>query len=141
VRYLSIAVAATAFAAAAPTAGAKSFQPGDVRVCGARACIVLRSQPVLDVLSSFYYGARSPTAAPAPPTRTPYLRLLYANGYVTGVVAGPRFTRFLSFGVHTGYFRARVWYAVPPRVAAELRLLASKLAPAALPADILASSH
>jgi hypothetical protein len=140
--WVALAAGLALAAAVGHAAGAKTFQPGDVRACGPNACVVIRSQPVLDALSRFYYGEpASPAAATAPSKHSPYLRLLYSNGYVTGVVAGPRFGRFLSFGVHTGYFRARTWYAVPPRVAGELRLLASRLLPEALPANILSRSH
>jgi hypothetical protein len=129
-------------ATVAHAAGAKTFQPGDVRACGPVVCVVIRSQPVLDALSRFYYGEPTgPAAASAPPDHSPYLRLLYSDGYVTGIVAGPQFGRFLSFGVHTGYFRARTWYTVPRRVAGELRLLASKLSPQPLPGNILSRSH
>jgi len=141
-RRVLIAAAVTVSAVVgAQTAGAKSFQPGDVRICGPHACVVLRSQNALDALSRFYYGAPSPGRAPAPPIRSPYLRLEYKDGYVTGVVAGPRFARFLSFGVNLDQFRARTWYVVPPRLAAELRLLAPRLSPATLPGDILSLSH
>jgi hypothetical protein len=114
----------------------KQFGPGDVRACGVHRCIAIQSQPVLDSLATFYYGRPAPTRTVRPKTRSPYLRLVYKDGYVTGVAAGSRFTRFLSFGVNLGQFAARKWYRVPAPVAAELRLLAQRLSPGRLPRNI-----
>jgi hypothetical protein len=114
----------------------KQFRPGDVRACGMHRCAAVRSQRVLDALAKFYYGRPSPTRTAAPRRRSSYLRLVYRDGYVTGVAAGSRFTRFLSFGVNLGQFAARAWYVVPKPVAAELRLLAQHLSPGRLPRNI-----
>jgi hypothetical protein len=119
-----------------PVASAKQFGPGDVRACGAHRCVAIRSQRVLDALAKFYYGRPSPTQTAAPKKRSRYLRLVYKDGYVTGIAAGSRFTRFLSFGVNLGQFAAQTWYAVPPAVASELRRLAPHLSAARLPKHI-----
>jgi hypothetical protein len=119
----------------------KQFRPGDMRACGVHRCVAIRSQRVLDALANFYYGQPAPTSTPAPKKRSVYLRLVYRDGYVTGIAAGSRFTHFLSFGVNTGQFAARTWYAVPAPVAAKLRLLASHLSAGRLPKDILSRSH
>ena len=132
-------LAVTATAANATTT--KQFEPGDVRACGVHRCAAIRSQRVLDSLARFYYGRPAPTPAAAPGKGASYLRLVYRNGYVTGVAAGARFTRFLSFGVNLGQFRARTWYAVSPSVAAELRRLAPQVSPGRLPEHILLRSH
>jgi hypothetical protein len=139
-----LALVAAFLAIAAATANAatlKQFRPGDVRACGPHRCVAIRSQPVLDALARFYYGRPVPTRASAPPTGSSYLRLVYRNGYETGVAAGPRFNRFLSFGVNLDQFSARTWYAVPAPVAAELRRLAPRLSPGRLPTNILFRSH
>lgn len=122
-------------------AGAKQFRPGDVRACGLHRCVSIRSQHVLNVLANFYYGRPAPTSTSAPKKRAIYLRLVYPNGYVTGVAAGSRFTDFLSFGVNMGQFAARTWYVLPAPVATKLRLLASRLSVGRLPKDILSRSH
>jgi hypothetical protein len=139
-----VALIAVCLAVATSTANAttmKRFRPGDVRACGVHRCVAIRSQSVLDVLGRFYYGRPAPTRAAAPNKRAPYLRLLYRDGYVTGVAAGSRFTRFLSFGVNLGQFGARTWYAVPGAVAAELRRLALHISTPRLPENILSRSH
>jgi hypothetical protein len=134
-----VCLAVTATAASATTM--KQFRPGDVRACGVDRCVAIRSQRVLDSLARFYYGRPAPTRAAAPARRASYLRLVYRDGYVTGVAAGSRFTRFLSFGVNLGQFGARTWYAVPGPVAAELRRLALHLSAGRLPTNILSRSH
>jgi hypothetical protein len=136
---VAVCLAVTATAANATTM--KEFRPGDVRVCGVDRCVPIRSQRVLDVLARFYYGRPAPTRAAAPGKRASYLRLVYRNGYVTGVAAGSRLTRFLSFGVNLGQFGARMWYAVPDPVAAELRRLSLSVAAGRLPTNILSRSH
>ncbi|MGH3008928.1 MAG: hypothetical protein ACRDLM_05905 [Gaiellaceae bacterium] len=123
-------------------ASAKDFRPGDVRACGTHhSCVALAGQKALDSLSGFYYGSRTPARAAAPRAHSPYLRLLYSDGYVTGVVAGARFNRFLSFGVNTGQFAVGTWYRVPAAVSRELRRLARNLSPGSLPRNILRRSH
>jgi hypothetical protein len=119
-----------------PVASGKQFRPGDVRACGPRRCVAIRSQRILDALAKFYYGRPSPTQTVAPRKRSRYLRLVYKDGYVTGIAAGSRFTHFLSFGVNLGQFAARTWYAVPGPVASELRSLAPRLSAARLPKHI-----
>lgn len=119
----------------------KEFRPGDVRACGVHRCAAIRSQRILEVLANFYYGRPSPARTAAPKQRSVYLRLVYRNGYVTGIAAGSRFTHFLSFGVNLGQFAARKWYAVPAPVASELQTLASHLSTGRLPKNIVARSH
>jgi len=87
----------------------KQFRPGDVRACGAHRCVAIRSQRVLDALARFYYGRPAPMRTVAPRKRSLYLRLVYKDGYVTGIAAGPRFTHFLSFGVNLGQFASKTW--------------------------------
>jgi hypothetical protein len=140
----SVVLAAVCLAVAASAANAttmKEFRPGDVRACGVDRCIAIRSQRVLDALARFYYGSPAPTRASVPAKRAPYLRLVYRDGYVTGVAVGTRFTRFLSFGVNLGQFAARRWYAVPGPVAADLRRLGTNISTARLPKNILSRSH
>jgi hypothetical protein len=131
-------MAAVAVLMLAQVASAKQFSPGDVRACGVRRFLSIRSQHVLDALAKFYYGRPWPTRTLAPRKRSLYLRLAYRDGYVTGIAAGPRFTHFLSFGVNLGQFASRTWYVVPGPVAAELRLLAPHLSAAKLPKSIRA---
>lgn len=138
---LLVALLVLALSQAAGARTMKQFRPGDVRACGVHRCVPIRSQRVLDGLANFYYGRPAPTSTLAPKKRSAYLRLVYRNGYVTGIAAGSRFSRFLSFGVNEGQFAPRTWYAVPASVAAKLRLLASHLSAGRLPKDILLRSH
>src|SRR6266576_2254416 len=124
---LLVALLVLVLSQAADARTMKQFRPGDVRACGLHHCVSIRSQRPLDALANFYYGRPAPTRTPSPKKRSVYLRLVYRNGYVTGIAAGSRFTRFLSFGVNLGQFAARTWYTVPVPVAAKLRLLAPHL--------------
>lgn len=119
----------------------KQFRPGDVRACGVHHCVAIRSQRALDALANFYYGRSAPGRIAAPKERSVYVRLVYKDGYVTGIAAGSRFASFLSFGVNLGQFAARTWYRVPAPVAAELRLLAPHLLAGRLPKNVLSRSH
>jgi hypothetical protein len=131
--------AATITIAVVPAAAAKDFKPGDLRVCAANHCVPIKSQRALDALSAFYYGSATPNVARAPARRARYVELRFKNGYVTGIAAGGRFDRFLSFGVNLDQFRARTWYAIPRRVSDEVRRLAAGLRSQPLPADVLES--
>jgi hypothetical protein len=110
-------------------AHAKDFQPGDVRVCNAKRCKAVADAEVLPQLSAFYYSAEQPSAVPAPRLGAPYFELRYRNGYATGIVAGPRLDRFLSYGVHIGHFQRGIWYRVPRDASLELRELTAGIAP------------
>jgi hypothetical protein len=135
-----LAVVAVA-AAVLPAAGAKDFKPGDLRVCARTRCLPINDARVLTAIGAFYYQGGAPTRAKPPSPAARYVELRFRNGYVTGVAAGARFNRFLSFGVNLDRFLARTWYLIPDRFAAEIRRLASQLRPRQLPPDILDLSH
>jgi hypothetical protein len=139
-RRTALALAA-AFVLAVPAA-AKDFDPGDLRLCGARRCVPIADAAVLKQLAEFYYGPRPAARTPAPRLGAPYLELRFRNGYVTGIVAGAKLDRFLSYGVHLEKFRAGQWYAVPAASAHELRRLAGKrIVPLVLDRAALAKTH
>jgi hypothetical protein len=111
-------------------AAAKEFGPRDLSVCAAKRCFAIENRPVLRSLAGFYYDPKDPPVrVGAPRLGTPFFRLEFANGYVTGIVAGPRLDRFLSYGVNLDQFSAGVWYRVPPGAAADLKRLAASLTP------------
>jgi hypothetical protein len=122
-------------------AAAKDFQPGDLRVCNADRCVPITDPAVVRLLGPFYYGARSPKTVAAPRFGAPAFELRFPNGYATGVAASPRLDRFLSFGVNLGHFRKGVWYAIPPRLAAELRTLTAGMEPLRVTRGMLRRSH
>jgi hypothetical protein len=124
-----------------PGAAAKDFRPGDLRVCAASRCLPIENQRALDAIGAFYYGGAQAARTRSPRPRAPYVELRFRNGYVTGVAAGLRFDRFLSFGVNLDQFAARTWYATPARAALEIGRLATRLRPRPLPADVLSRSH
>lgn len=126
---------------ALPAATAKNFGPGDLRVCNAARCIAITERPTVALLGPFYYSGPKPALVTRPPLGSPYYELRFRNGYATGIVAGGRLDRFLSYGVHLERFRRDAWYAVPPQLAAALRKLADGLQPLRLTRAALAKSR
>jgi hypothetical protein len=56
---------------------------------------------------------------------SPTFYLRFRNGYITGIVAGAGFDRFLSYGVNEDRFVAGTWYRLPDAAAAALKRLAA----------------
>jgi hypothetical protein len=124
-----------------PSASAKDFHPGDLRVCNKVRCIAIENRAVLPRLGSFYYSGPSPARAPRPKLGAPYYELWFRNGYVTGIVATRRLDRFLSYGVYLERFARNRWYAVPYEMSRELRRLTVGLRPLRLTQAALAKSR
>ena len=136
---LVLVLVAAAFAA--PSAAAKDFQPGDLRLCGASGCAPLENAGSLKLLANFYYSDASPPKARPPRLGAPAFELRFTNGYVTGIVATTNLDRFLSYGVNLGHFRRGAWYRLPARAALELRRLAATLHPLRVTRSALARSR
>jgi hypothetical protein len=124
-----------------PSAGAKSFGPGDLRVCNATRCVAIVNRDVLPQLRSFYYSGPSPARVGRPPLGARYYELRFRNDYVTGIVATRRLDRFLSYGVHLDRFARNRWYAMPRPLSQELRRLTVSLRPLRLDRAALAKSR
>jgi hypothetical protein len=137
----SLLVAAVVAALLVPAASAKDFRPGDLSICNATQCEPVMSRRVSSLLGAFYYQRPVPATVARPRLGTPYYELRFDNGYVTGIVATRRLDRFLSYGVHLGHFQRDRWHALPPRAAADLRLLAASLRPLRLTRAALARSR
>jgi hypothetical protein len=112
-----------------PSANAKDFGPGDLRVCNSTRCVAIMNREVLPGLGRFYYSGPPPRRVARPALGAPYYELRFRNGYVTGIVAMRRLDRFLSYGVYLGRFARNRWYAVPRRLSEELRVLTAGLRP------------
>jgi hypothetical protein len=124
-----------------PSASAKDFGPGDLRVCNATRCVPIVEKEVLPLLGSFYYSGPALAHMSQPPLGTAYYQLRFRNNYVTGIVATRQLDRFLSYGVHLERFTRDIWYAVPARLSAELRRLTAGLRPLRVTRAALAKSH
>jgi hypothetical protein len=124
-----------------PSASAKDFGPGDLRVCNATRCVPIVKREVLPRLGSFYYSGPALRAVPRPPLGAPYYELRFRNDYVTGIVATRRLDRFLSYGVHLERFARGKWYALPHPLSGELRRLTVGLRPLRLTRAALARSR
>jgi hypothetical protein len=124
-----------------PSASAKDFGPGDLRVCNATRCVAIVNRAVLPALGSFYYSGAPLAHVRRPALGTPYFELRFRNDYVTGIVATQHLDRFLSYGVHLERFARGTWYAVPRRLSAELRRLTIGLRPLGVTRAALAKSR
>ena len=124
-----------------PSASAKDFGPGDVSVCNASRCVAIAAPRGVSQLRPFYFSGPALAHVRAPALGTPYYELRFDNGYATGIVATSRLDRFLSYGVHLERFARDQWYAVPPKLAAELRRLTAGLAPLRLTGAALRRSR
>jgi hypothetical protein len=124
-----------------PSASAKDFGPGDLRVCNATRCVAIVNGDVLPQLGSFYYSGPPPARLRAPVLGAPYYQLRFRNNYVTGIVATRQLDRFLSYGVHLERFAANRWYAVPRLLSEELRRLTVDLRPLHVTRAALAKSR
>jgi hypothetical protein len=113
----------------APSASAKDFGPGDLRVCNATRCVPIVSPEIVPLLGPFYYSGPAPARSGRPALRAPYYELRFRNGYATWVVATRQLDRFLSYGVHLERFASGTWYAVPRQLSQELRRLTATLRP------------
>jgi hypothetical protein len=113
----------------ASSSAAKEFGPGDLSVCDAARCIPIMNRDAVRALSGFYYTGPQPAAIGRPRWGANAFELRFKNGYVTGVAAGARLDRFLSFGVYLERFRRGTWYRLYPRAARELRRLTVSLEP------------
>lgn len=140
-RILPLGVLAAWALVALPAATAKDFRPGDLRVCDARRCVPVTKPQVLSELPSFYGSGPKLTRVARPPLRTPYYKLRFRNGYVTGIVATRRVDRFLSYGVNVDRFERDAWYRVPRNISRELRRLTTNLRPLTLNRAALAKSR
>lgn len=114
---------------AVPSATAKDFQPGDVRLCNATRCVPIMDREAITALGHFIYSSGEAPRARAVRLGAPAFELKFRNGYTIGIAAGVSLDRFLSYGVHLErFFRGR-WYRVPEVVSAELKRLAAGLTP------------
>jgi hypothetical protein len=123
-----------------PSASAKDFRPGDLRICKRTRCVAIVNSDVLPKIGSFYYTGPCPARVRRPKLGAPYYNLRYRNGYVTGIVATRRLDRFLTYGVHDQRFARDRWYAVPRKLSGELRRLTVGLRPFRLTRAALAKS-
>ena len=124
-----------------PSASAKNFGPGDIRVCNVKHCVPIVKPDVLPLLGSLYYSGPAPAHLRAPALGTAYYQLRFRNNYVTGIVATRQLDRFLSYGVHLERFKKNQWYAVPAKLSAELRRLTAGMRPLRVTRSALAKSH
>jgi hypothetical protein len=117
-------------------ASAKTFEPGDIRLCGATRCVAVTDRAALHSFSTFIYHEGRPPVAATPIRGTRFFELKYRNGYVAGDVGSRALDRFRSHGVLCGRFRTGIWYRMPPTAVAAVRALTRDVAPLRLSGTI-----
>ena len=115
-RTFLVALVAAAALLVVPSASAKDFGPGDLRVCNAKRCV-----PIVEARRAAA-ARRLLLQRPGALTRRPGSRrserrtTSCASGTATprGIVATRQLDRFLSYGVHLERFARDQWYGSPP---------------------------
>jgi hypothetical protein len=141
VRSLLIGLVAVSTLLVLPSAAAKDFGPGDLRVCNGTRCVAIVNRDVLPQFASFYYSDRHLALMRRPALGAPYYELRFSNDYVTGIVATRALDRFLSYGVHLERFASDRWYAIPRQLSEELHQLTVGLRPLRVNRAALAKSY
>lgn len=126
---LAVAFVAICALLAVPSAVAKSFKPGDLRICGRDRCVAITNARVLRSISAFYYGSGSAPRAGNIRLGARGFELRFRNGYASGMVAGPKLVHFRAYGVYCGRFVRGRWYRFPAGAARALRALSAGLRP------------
>ena len=89
---------------------AKEFQPGDLRVCGATQCRVIKDESVTNRFGSFLYGEGRVAFARTPKVGSPVFQLRFKRG-PAGVIVNDTSARI--HGLNCGRFRRGRWYPLP----------------------------
>jgi hypothetical protein len=126
---LRIGLIATCGLLLVPSAVAKDFEPGDLRVCGRQQCVSITNKHLLAILSRYYYGSGRVNRAARVSRGAPGFELRFRNGYASGIVAGAMLKRFRAYGFYCGRFERGRWYWSPPRAAAALRRMTANMRP------------
>jgi hypothetical protein len=114
---------------AAPSAVAKDFRPGDLRICGRDRCVAITNAKLLRTLSDYYWrDGRAPRSTRVA-LGAPGFELRDRGGYPSGMVAPRRLDRFRAYGFNCGRFERGQWYRFPARAALALRKVISGLRP------------
>jgi hypothetical protein len=112
-----------------PSALAKDFGPGDLRVCGRHRCVSITNRPLLRLLSSYYYGGWHVHKAAPVRRGTPGFVLRFRDDHASGMAAGPELKRFRAYGFYCGRFEHGKWYRFPARAGAALKKLTAGMQP------------
>ena len=126
---LRICLIATCGLLLAPSALAKDFGPGDLRVCGRHHCVPITNRHLLGIMSRYYYGPGRVSRAERVRLGAPGFELRYKNGYASGIVATAKLERFRAYGFYCGRFQRGRWYRFPAGAAAALRRMTAGMHP------------
>jgi hypothetical protein len=126
---IAAVVIATCGLLAVPSAVAKDFGPGDIKVCGRSQCVPIVNKRLLRILSAYYYGPRKVVLAAPVRIGARGFALRWRNGYTSAVVGGATLDRFRAQGFFCGRFVRGRWYRFPVEATAGLRKLTAGIRP------------
>jgi hypothetical protein len=122
------AILASALALAA-TASAKEIRPGDLRICGAAHCRVVKDPGQARAFSDLLWGPSRVVRAPTPPVGSPIFQLRFRDGPAGAIISA---TAIRVHGLICGRFQRGKWYRLP----GSLRGLTAGLKPKRLRASV-----
>jgi hypothetical protein len=106
-------------------AWAKDIRPGELRICGAKHCRVVKDPSQARAFSALLWGSRPVVRAPTPPVGSPVYQLRFKDGPAGAIINA---TAIRVHGLNCGRFRRGKWYQLPR----SLRGLTRGLEPRAL---------
>lgn len=121
-----VTASAALFAAGA---AAKEIRPGDLRICGATHCRVVKDRGQAHAFRELLWGPSRVVRAPTPPVGSPIFQLRFRDG-PAGAIISARAIRV--HGLFCGRFQRGKWYRLP----ASLRGVTARLKPKRLRAFV-----
>ena len=105
-----VTASAALFAAGA---GAKEIRPGDLRICGATHCRVVKDRGQAHAFSELLWGPSRVVRAPTPPVGSPIFQLRFRDGPAGAIISA---SAIRVHGLFCGRFQRGKWYRLPASV-------------------------
>lgn len=121
-----VTASAALFAAGA---AAKEIRPGDLRICGATHCRVVKDRGQAHAFSELLWGPSRVVRAPTPPVGSPIFQLRFRDGPAGAIISA---SAIRVHGLFCGRFQRGKWYRLP----ASLRGVTAGLKPKRLRAFV-----
>ena len=102
-----VTASAALFAAGA---AAKEIRPGDLRICGATHCRVVKDRGQAHAFSELLWGPSRVVRAPTPPVGSPIFQLRFRDGPVGAIISA---SAIRVHGLFCGRFQRGKWYRLP----------------------------
>ena len=102
-----VTASAALFAAGA---AAKEIRPGDLRICGATHCRVVKDRGQAHAFSELLWGPSRVVRAPTPPVGSPIFQLRFRDGPAGAIISA---SAIRVHGLFCGRFQRGKWYRLP----------------------------